>query len=465
VRFVALLLCLVLVAAAVPAQSSDDGFRISYVAGSRDDAGVFMGGTELRILAPYEGKLYAGNGYWEDRPGAEGRQGAEVLVLDRRDGRWKVDHVFPRRDFAVSALRGVTFRTDRSGDALAVPVSLLLASAWDTTGTTQVFSRDDGTGTWSAATLAEDRYDAAANFLPQIRSLGFHHDRLTGVDRVFAGDAPRGIFSGVYDPSVPGRIRWDALPELDTIALPAGASPGLAGRARVANFAECNGVLYATVGQQIWARDDGTAAHWRAVYTNESAAYTETGLRGLTAVPNPTGTGDVLLAAVEGDSPRILRFDPASGNAATDLDLAAFLNKAWKTRVSYVIAAYNDMVRLSDPQLGNVVLMGIEAFIPSSSPVPAGHVLVDFVQPNKSGHIEGGAWYLVRHPDGRYDLRQVTADGARVATRSIVASPFANDDALYFAGYDANGMPIHNSAWIARASTNVALGEAPASGR
>jgi hypothetical protein len=37
----------------------------------------------MRVLAAHAGKLYAGNGYWEDQPGPEGPQGAEILVLVR----------------------------------------------------------------------------------------------------------------------------------------------------------------------------------------------------------------------------------------------------------------------------------------------------------------------------------------------------------------------------------------------
>ena len=40
-------------------------------------------------------------------------------------------------------------------------------------------------------------------FLPQVRSLGGHRDRVTGVDRVYAGASPHGIFGGTYDPAVP----------------------------------------------------------------------------------------------------------------------------------------------------------------------------------------------------------------------------------------------------------------------
>jgi hypothetical protein len=92
---------------------------VYYTAGSRDEAGRFAGGTELRLLTRHEGRLYAGNGCWEDRPGPEGPQGAEILVLDAPGGRWRVGHAFEERlpngrwrDLAVSALTEAVFATD-----------------------------------------------------------------------------------------------------------------------------------------------------------------------------------------------------------------------------------------------------------------------------------------------------------------------------------------------------------------
>jgi len=179
-----------------------------------------MGGTEMRLLTAHAGKLYAGNGYWEDQPGPEGRQGPEILVLDGPGARWRVDHVFDEqlpdgrhRDLAVSALAEVTFATDGGGARLPALVTMLIAANWDLSGATRVFSRYDETGAWTAAALAQDR--PTSNFLPQVRSFGRHRDRVTGIDRVFAGQDPRGVFSGTYDPTISGRIRWSAAPELE----------------------------------------------------------------------------------------------------------------------------------------------------------------------------------------------------------------------------------------------------------
>jgi hypothetical protein len=50
------------VAAAHGAQVRADDFQISFAAGSRDAAGRFAGGTEMRLLTAHAGGLYAGNG-------------------------------------------------------------------------------------------------------------------------------------------------------------------------------------------------------------------------------------------------------------------------------------------------------------------------------------------------------------------------------------------------------------------
>lgn len=458
----ALAIFALVLANAAPA-AAQSGFEVSYAAGGRDAAGRFMGGTELRALVAHRGVLYAGLGYWEDRPGFEGPQGASILALDGPNAAWRVEHVFDermpngaRRDFTLSALLGVTFATDGSGHALPAPLSMLLAASWDRAATLRVFSRDDTTGVWTVATLAQDH--PRPNFLPQIRSLAAHRDTVTGVDQVFAGTDPHGVFRGVYDPVVPGRIKWDSAPEFDARAAVSDAFPGLEGRLRISSFAECNGRLYAAVGQTVFERIDGAAPGWRKVYTNPNPFYSQTGLRGLTAIANPSGAGQTLLAAVEGNRARIVRIDPRDGSEATELDLDPLLNRAWQTRVSYVIAAYNDMARVADPAGGEALVIGLEAFIPPASPRPPGHVVLDVVH-----GLEGGAWYLVRHVNGRYDLHQVIATlpgigTSLVSVRAAVASPFAAEQGrIYFGGYDANGTATHNTAWVVRADSVAAL--------
>lgn len=440
------------------------GFEVAFSPGSRDATGHFVGGTEIRSLVAHNGKLFAGNGYWMDRPGSEGFQGAEILVLDRPRGQWHVDHAFEgsmpsgiARNLTVGVMGETNFATDAIGKPLSEPVSMLLASTWDLTGETRVFARDDASGAWTASTLAYAQRIPGAGRLPQVRSFGSHRDRITGIDYVFAGQDPNGIFAGVYDPMVPGRIRWSPTPELDVSAIPTADFPGMEGRLRITGFSECNGRIYASAGQQIYERIDGPIPHWRLIYTNRSPGRSETGLRGLTAVPRPEGSRQVLLAAVEGTESRIVRIDPIDGSEVTELDLQNFLGTSWGMEVSYTISAYNDMAKLRDPEGNDVLLIGLEAFIKRESPVPAGHTVSNIGH----GQLESNAWYLIRWANGRYDLRRLPdrSDQSMVATRSIVASPFPGDrEGIYFAGFDANKAPAHNTGWILRSTIAAAIG-------
>ncbi len=97
--------------------------------------------------------------------------------------------------------------------------------------------------------------------------------------------------------------------------------------------------LYVAVGQQIYERTDGKAVRWRVVYTNRYPGHSETGLRGLTAIPAPSGKGEVLLAAVEGNAARIVRIDPRGGGEVTEVNLSDFLRRHWGIPAIYIIAA------------------------------------------------------------------------------------------------------------------------------
>jgi hypothetical protein len=159
--------------------------------------------------------------------------------------------------------------------------------------------------------------------------------------------------------------------------------------------------------------------------------------------------------AVEGNAARLVRVDPTTGAEATELDLQDFLPRAWGMRVNYTIAAYNDMTKA-----GGAVLLGLMAFVPRNTPIPADHSVIDVGY----GQVESAAWYLVRRPDAHYDLHRVAAAFPQplVATRTIRLSPFPGEsDAIYFGGYDANKAPAHNTGWIAKATLGAALRASP----
>lgn len=413
-----------------PAVSQQDSFGMSWQAGSRDDAGRFMGGTELMQLETHRGQLFAGTSVLSDVPGKDPVVGAQILRLDSPGGPWRVDYDFGNergplgvmRYMRVEDLESVTFTTDGEGNPLPQPVSMLLATPSDLSGRTAVYSRNDTTRAWSEMVLAQ------GVSLRLIRSLWLHRDTVTQVDRVFAGVSGLGTFSGVYDPNVLGRIRWTMPQEYSH-------------RRRTTGFAEVAGVLHTTPTHELFVRVDGAQPSWQWVYSSDSL------IRGLTAVPRPGGVGQVLLASTEDlwNNTVILRFDPLRGyEPTTELDVTAFLRARWGglTR-DFVLAGYNEMTNIVDPSTGEpITLIGLLAFPPPSV-------------------AQLSSWYLVRHADARYELREIgaqahaTLPGPRLkATRSIVVSPFAADAgrALYFAGYDVELGSAHNSAWIYRAS-------------
>ncbi len=412
------------------------GFRRVYQAGMRDTNGRFMGGTEIMHLVAHLGKLYAATSVMWDQPGDDPAVGAQVLVLDHPDGGWRVEHEFDARNWRMS-LVSVTFTVDGHGRALDAPVSMLLAAPSDGQGHTTVHSRDEASGMWAGMTLAKSNRTAS------IRSLRLHRDTVTGVERVFAGTLPSGLYGGVYDPTAPGKIRWDERPELS----------GYGDRPMA--FAVCNGALHVAINPHLYRRVDGESPRWEVVYTlPEAVSRISSGLRGLMTIPHPSGQGECMMAALEGEQARIVQLDPGDGYRATlDLDVLEFLGQQWGRRPGYAIVAYDDMTPV--PLAGNggtALLVGIEATYSDQHDT----------HPKDGWQPEGR--YLVRYPDRRYELRQISDPTLQpmprlVSTRTIVVSPF-DRKVLYFGGYDPNSLPAHNTGWVFSAPIAVALGAA-----
>jgi hypothetical protein len=391
-------------------------------------------------LVAHQGMLFAGTSNLKDVPGNDPQVGAQVLRLDSPGSRWQVDLNLSEildtgqpRYTRIPAMTSVTFTTDGQGQTLSTPVTMLLAAPADNTGLLAVYGRDDNTGAWTEM----DVYQAATPL--GFRAFGFHHDTVTGVDRVFAGAPVFGIFNGVYDPTVPGRIRWSRISQL-------------VGRNRPMAFAETDGNFYLAVPPGLYHYLDGPLAHWELVYQYTNPPYLNDGLRGLTVVPNPSGEGNVLLSSLEGEQGYVGYVDPAAGYSATqEIYLVPYLLRQWgNLRRLYVVAAYNDMTVLQDPHTGEPLqLIGLAA-------------------QNRIPGQENLAWYLVRHLDGHYDLHEIppiatpgNPDPNLFATRTIVVSPFAEDQGqvVYFGGYDVTwDDAIHNSAWIYRAPLDTVLG-------
>jgi poly(A) polymerase len=340
-------------------------------------------------------------------------------------------------------LASITLSTDGQGNKLIQPANLLVAGLWDTDfplpAAATVAVRDDATNKWITTDLINF---PEGNYQAMLRAITTHKDRVTGIDYVFAAFVGV-IYHGVYDATVPGQIRWESNPELMNFD------------SRLMSFGECNGELYASIKLAIYKRIDGAAPTWEKVYeypipTGENAS---TGMRGLTAVPNPEGDGEVLLMALEGYSAdaKIVYLDPSDNSVTTDLDAGAFLKEQLKDTIGtdwdHVVVAYNDMVRITDPKANeDLILMGLG--------------VNDF-------NSDSG-WYLVRHADATYTVHEIPfifdfhgMPRALYGTRTIRVSPFAQDNGqvIYFGGFDCSFKTSHNTAWIYSADIATVLGE------
>ncbi|ATB41642.1 hypothetical protein CYFUS_007110 [Cystobacter fuscus] len=101
-------------------------------------------------------------------------------------------------------------------------------------------------------------------------------DRITGIERVFAGTLPGGLYSGVYDADVPGRIQWSEAPELSGY------------KAHPMAFAECDGALHVAIKPHLNRLVDGEQPRWETAYTLPGeVTRISSGLRGLTTIPHP----------------------------------------------------------------------------------------------------------------------------------------------------------------------------------
>ncbi len=217
-------------------------FQRSLRAGDRDANGKLITGTEIDFLVPHQGRLFAGNCLWKETDPTIPKA-CQILVLDSPKSQWRIDHEFAVSSMMMrcSVLKEITFTTDGQGRAIA-PVALLLAVPDAPRATLKVFCRDDATGEWSPSVVGTATASGSS-----IRAMGLHRDKVTGIDRIFAG-SNKGVIGGVYDPAAPGRIRWDKSAELEN---PAGE--------RGMGFCDCNGILYAATSRHIYQRTDGAA--------------------------------------------------------------------------------------------------------------------------------------------------------------------------------------------------------------
>ena len=422
--------------------------------GTKDAKGTLIGGTELRALSVFDGKLFAANGYWTDRHMDQTwLPGAQVFRLDKplaEGGQWVIDFQLDermpnsnrRRFHTISDMKAIRFERDASGRSLPAPVDLLVMGVWDRSTGLHVFTRDtSGPNSWTKSTILAE---AGAKLPWHVRSFYLHRDEVTGADLLFAGtsghaNVPRGIYSAVYDAGSPGKLRWKSSQEAwDT-------APGP--NDRVMSMTVANGKLYATVCGKLYERQDGSNPKWILKYRHPSDRCPTTpgewSYRGATTIDNADGSQSIIVS-MEGTS-LFGRWDFKNGfSAVRELDLRAFLAQGLKRQeIQYTIAAYNGFAKVRLPDGRNIHLAGIEALIGEG-------------RPNTWHGWQRGAWFVARLSNNSFQLHHIppeSGEGAMVAVRAMIQSPFASEPhVIYAGGFDANHVENenHNTAWLYR---------------
>ena len=445
-------------------------YSVSFAPGQEDADGHFLGGTEIRDLVAFAGKLYAGNSYWMDQPGPEGKRTAQVLVLDEADGVWRQDVDFgdfcppsnPKCALATGALAYIYFTRDKDGKA--VSVGILGASIWPVGPSPQpikVYARNNNDQKWYETVIA-----SADN--GQARSFGTHLDAVTGESLAFVMGGSIGIYHGWLSPkrgAGQNPIVWvtgEGNAEWNTSSVQNSPCGG-AGK-RIMGFAEAQGRLFATQCFDILVRTDGPQGEckpdevavdeqcqprWTKFWTAPNTSNSESGLRGITAityVPPGGASQQVLLVGYEGGrNGMITRVDPKTAESSIELDVTDTLTQAWQSPVGYIITSYSAPMPIwyGDDGRGRRII-GLHANINPGPVAPTpGH---SFAMLDNGNRLEGEAWYFLRDKPYSYRLFKLPPIMTmRMQTvRAAVSSPFASDCnenrqncAIYFGGFDA----------------------------
>ena len=182
-------------------------------------------------------------------------------------------------------LKSITFTRDGFGQLLPKPQNLLVMAAGAYTekhGVASAWVRDDAAGTWKHGIVKYGSHAVGTRWIP--RDMEVYRDKVTGVERLFLLIGNPGIISGVYDASLPAKIRWDK-----QVEFPASGTFST----RPLGMVEANGSLLFSVGGVIHHRIDGPSPTYTEVLNLGDGVNTDVGgIRGLTTIANPNGAGE-----------------------------------------------------------------------------------------------------------------------------------------------------------------------------
>jgi len=421
----------------------------SFTAGNVDLNGKLLGGSEVLQLIGHKNKLFASIGYWQDENniwygGNDSSVGwGQIIRLDKSNGQWQEDFTLGNNFLRPEILKQVIFTKDASGNPLPAPDTLLLAAAYSPnyiTGTVSAssFTRNDANGTWDENKIYQGSLPAGENY--SIRDIQIYSDQITGIERIYISVGTKGIFIGKYNAATPGKISWVPTPEIGPLSI------------RPLGITNTNNTLYFSSGYELYRRIDGVSSSFTIAHdfsdlnTNINSAVG--GIRGLTSITNPNDNNEALLLmwCPNGQSQGLIyRLEP-DGNGGFNRFFESKISLLVEdylpgSNVSYLLGAYNEFYEYTDPISSETShLIGFEANINGGG------------YPTWNGYYKG-AIYARRHANMEYSLEEINGviginDMPLVANRCYVKSPFENENAIYFGGFDPNSNTATNMAWI-----------------
>ena len=428
----------------------------SFIAGSFDVNGVFMGGSEVLHLVPHKNKLFASIGYWQDENniwygGNDLNIGwSQLICLENENDSWKVDFDLGYNYLRPEILKQVIFTKDYNGIPLDVADTLLIVGAYSPnyilgTVAAKIFIRDDVDGSWDQTLVYEGEFSSSESY--SMRDIEIYADQVTGIENLIISVGTQGIFSGKYNPNVDGKIEIGSIPEIGPLGI------------RPLGITIANNHLYFSSGNKIFKRNDGYDPSYDVVHNfNDLSSYINPavgGIRGLSTIPNPSGSDEsmLLMWCPDGQSKgTIFRLDPVEPQE---------FDRVYETKISllvedyligetvdYLLGAYNEFYLFTDPTTNiDYNIIGIES------------LLQENVYPSWNGFYSGGI-IVLRDSNGQYALQEINGaidfdDNPLVSIRCYVESPFENESAMYFGGFDPNGHTSTNNAWIYKKTWNT----------
>jgi hypothetical protein len=421
----------------------------SFTAGGYDSNSKFLGGSEVLQLVDHKSMLFASVGYWEDANniwygGSSSNIGwGQINRLDNPSANWQQDLFLGASFLRPEILKQIIFTKDQFGNLLSSPDTVLICAGYSPNYiTSQVivksFVRNDVNGTWGESQIVQGSFPGGENY--SIRDIEIYVDQQTGLEYVFATVGTQGIYKGKYNPMAPGKIDWISTAEFGPLSI------------RPLGIEVANGALHFTSGSKLYRRIDGVSPSYVIDHDfSDLGALINSavgGIRGLTTINNPSGIDEafLLMWCPNGQSQGIIyRLEP---------DGTGGFNRIYETKLSlliesflpgstanYVLGAYNEFYQYVDPISSDTLhLVGFEVNITGG-----GH-------PTWNDYYKGGL-FAKRDVNGLYSIEEIngtigTTDTALVANRCYVSSPFSNEDALYFGGFDPNSNTSTNMAWV-----------------